>query len=309
MGHLGVVSIHVDKFGPIKHADFDVDLNYPTLIIGKNATGKTHLMFLLYLYFFLSHAPETPPLSKLKGIFLLGKRKSIANEFGDTRFSISGPYGELHLKNGKLLYTHSGASAYPLYLSLPAIGEYYMGSYAAMRYYPGWNIIPDPVKDFLTDIFLSEANGGGPSQFPIKAYVQKNKVMVKVEDRTLPIERVASGYKALSWLFLALRIAPDVLLFDDIEATLHPSLLHWAVRYLIENFKGGLIVSTHSDLTVEILNSMLMSGNIRQVNVVHTTVDGTEFVQAQVDKLIPSYLSEEYEKLFYSKWGESLGNS
>ncbi len=303
------ISVDIENFQVIKSLHAEIDTKYPILIIGPNGTGKTTLMFLLYLYFFMSHSGDDVSIStKFKRTFLIN---NIKNSLSKVTLSIEGETGFLSIKDGKIFYQPSSMKMRPVYFSLTSVGEYYMGIYAATKYYAEWNIIPDPIRDLIGDVFLAKHKTINLSEFPIlSAYVQKNRIMVQIRNtgEKLAIERVASGYKSLSWLYLILSIFPDVLLFDDIEASLHPSLLRILIEYLISHFEKDkiLFISTHSDLTVEILNLLLLKKRIEKVTVLHMSHGvPVEIREATNDNLIPPYLSEEYKKVFQEKWSVS----
>jgi len=103
------------------------------------------------------------------------------------------------------------------------------------------DLITEWIDDNYTEIFFT------PELEVRKEYDGKHPLYIKLKDQGLGVQKVA-----LIALYLAL-FEPKLILIDDIEASIHPSLLKAFMKWL-SNRNCQVIISTHS---IDVLNYLL----------------------------------------------------
>lgn len=291
------MKLYLKNFLSIKEAElsFSESIN---VIVSPNAAGKTQIMMLIYsiLWTFWKVSADSKGertdrgfrqifSEKLKNVFLVKELKDLINwEEEDCIVEFRSEYGclNLHLtKSGKKEINPSGIAfkKSPIYLNPSGLGDYYKGIYSLKKYYPNWKIVSEAVTDLLNDIFIVSVDESiQPADtsilnlfedfFGSKFFIQEQRIYVSEKGKKYVIEKTASGYKSLAWIYLVLKhkLLGNTLLLDEPEANLHPVFIKRLVEfiyYLSKEKETKIIVATHSDYLLQSLNIFISKHDLK----------------------------------------------
>lgn len=301
-------SVHVANFTAFHklQLDFSPGLN---VLIGPNATGKTHLMKLLYASAAVSWA-DTDLAAKLVGVFLPHQRRSgrlVTRRQGsaECQATIHRPLSKLTIRfsnhtqpTSRTPATVTGLQSWretPIVSAFIPVKEMLTGGAQLVALYRLRELeLEEVYVDIVTRALLPPARG------QVDARRQKlldtlnremNGEVEVVDDRffhrgsqgRLELSLLAEGYRKLGllWLLIQNRTLLDgsVLFWDEPEANLNPALIGCVIDILLHLQRLGVqvFIASHSHVVLkEIELRRTGTDEVRYLSFFHGDIEGVQ---------------------------------
>jgi len=274
--------IEVKNLGPVKK--WEADLKELNFFIGPNGSGKSYVSMTLYSMLNAISRSDGDIEKKLQYVFQeknlkrlirWGEREAkVIIKIKDSEIKLSIHDKEKISFKGNPIESLRRLSADTInFISIPEVLNVYSAINIFVQEHKGSFGVSETVSDFLTrilyleyperakewDELLKELEDKINARFSIK----QGKIIALFKGERVNIERVASGLKTFSLIYLALKqglITPGGILFlEEPEEHLHPE---WQVvmgELLVDLALRGIqiLISTHSDYLLKKANNIL----------------------------------------------------
>lgn len=278
-------TIDINNFRGIKETSEPIPLDNLTVIIGRNGTGKSS--FLEALYTFVGGQDPIDNSYRARSIVDDKSRNSLAHHYTGTS-EICAEIGNYEVKTrleDRVMEVSIDGDDYGNELPL---GKFSTGNSDPDR--NQWNLFFTPERDYedqLTSLsrytneitklgihekvanFLSDSTNLNLTE----VYLEHNEIRVHPEDQSpflLPLEDLAHGLLKTAPAYVAGEyFNPNYIIWDDIEAALHPKLLDQIFGWLAD-MDSQVIVATHS------MDALLATLNVESDDVSVLQLEATD---------------------------------
>ena len=270
------------------------------VIIGENATGKTHLLKLLY-GFGLANSPNDlkhnlPALDRLFHNEILPLPLTYHYSYNPnytTRFSIKGCKVDSE-KCPEAILTHKGVD-HPSLLStfIPAKEVLSMSNITKIYDKYGKALDFDPT---IIEI-IKQAQWLAPDEIPHRAKIALEKIskaidgevfvkdddtfwVKKTDGKEIPFTLEAEGYRKLGLLWQLLRndSIQSILLWDEPEANINPNLIPVLAEIILELSRNGtqVFIATHDYFFAKYIEVLSQKGDMIAFHSLLKTTEGVK---------------------------------
>ncbi len=273
--------IEVKNLGPVK--EWKANFRELNIFIGPNGSGKSYVNMVLYSMLQVANRKNNDGDIKQKLQFVFQEKevkRLITWKEREAKVSIYMDEGELILelyKQKEPIFQKNINKKIPIdeinFISMPDVLNVYSAINIFTQEHPGSLGVSETIIDFLTRILNLEYPEKAKNwknllkkienKINARFSVEKGKITASFKREKLNIERVASGLKTFSLIYLALKqgiIASGGILFlEEPEEHLHPEWQVIMAEILVEMALKGvqIFVSTHSDDLLKKVNNLL----------------------------------------------------
>ena len=272
--------IEVKNLGPVKK--WEANLANLNFFIGPNASGKSYVNMALYAMLIVATKEKVDIDKKLRFVFQEKEIKNLISwkeRKAEILLKINGNILNLRINKGKKAYlskntTVNLSSDNINFISMPDVLNVYSAINLFVKEHAGSLGVSENIIDFLIRLLNLEYPERAKvwkdilkemeEKIEAKFSIERDRIIASFNKREkINIERVASGLKTFSLIYLALKqgiIAPGGIVFiEEPEEHLHPKWQIIMAEVLVKMALKGiqLFVSTHSDYLLKKVNNLM----------------------------------------------------
>lgn len=340
-----ITSLTVNNFTAFSKANIELSTGL-NVFIGKNSTGKSHLLKLMYALCSAKSAPSSLDADnfsdlltrKLFGIFKPEKKIGRLCREGQLKSEVSASFGSSiaisfafssDMKD-VVVTSEDGFSKYrliPVFLppkemlsSFPGFSSLYLQREIATdeTYFDLCQALETPpLRDNPSEVQIAVLNklesacGGEFVLMKQKQFYFKPKI-----GQILEVDLAAEGYRKLGMLQRLVqngRINPGIsgpLFWDEPEANLNPSMMKLLVDSLMTMCRAGqqVILSTHDYVTLKWIDLLKQDGDQVRFHALYSGKDGVVIHSTDdYDRIEPNAIDDAYAELVDADIHRSMG--